>query len=339
MSEIISNREECVDVVKTILQEEDFPASELHVNGIIDIIDKISDYYEEGSKLYPEVLLVSSRDMIRTYSGRIIKLFEGDIDDHSFMQAMKLCSPLAVDNWNIYIILQHDNGIEYGIISTELREISMSLRQFALEEAGDDDHLLYIRNVGGKNVEVARKKNKILISLSLQDQVDTQDDNIYKLVDSITSDLSDLYDKEDSKQFIRKVILAALNEGHGNLIAVCKENNLDAVISSMTGGAILNPFINIPELLRADKESGSSETSVAIKSNVSVVKHVINHDGITIFSTDGKVMAFHYIIDNSKANDSKSVGGARSKAFDAMKKIPEMHTVFFKSQDGITKIS
>ena len=196
-------------------------------------------------------------------------------------------------------------------------------------------HLLYIRNVGGKNVEVARRKEAILISLSLQEDVTTQDDNISKLVNSI---IADLEDKEEAKRFILKVILDALNEGHGNLIAVCKEQNIDVVLANMTGGAKLEPYINIPELLKADREEGRSETSVAIKSNVSVVKHVINHDGITIFSTTGKVMAFHYIIDNSKANDPHIVGGARTKAFEALKIMPELYTVFFKSQEGITKI-
>lgn len=335
MSEIVSNRIKCIDVIKTIMQEEKYPTSDMHVNGIIDIIDQISDYYEEGNKLYPEVLLVSSLDMIQSYPGRHIKLYAGKIESHQFKQAMKLCSPLAVDNWNIYIILQDDNTIEYGIISTEEKETSLSLRQIALNETDEDDHVLYIRNVGGKNVEVARKNDTLLISLSLQDYVATQDENISELVDSIISDLDE---KEDSKPFILKVILDALNEGHGNLIAVCKEENLDSVIGNMTGGAILTPFINIPELLRADREEGRSQTSVAIKSNISVVKHIINHDGITIFSTDGKVMAFHYIIDNSKATESNIVGGARTKAFEAMKKIKILHTVFFKSQEGLTKI-
>lgn len=335
MSVIISSRKDCLNVLAEILKEEEFPVSEMHVNGIIDIIDQISDYYEEGSKLYPEVLIVKTRDMILSYPGRSIKLFSGQITKHHFKQAMKLSAPLAVDNWNIYIILQNDDSIEFGIISTEEKETSLSLRSIAISQADADDHLLYIRNVGGKNVEVARRKEAILISLSLQEDVTTQDDNISKLVNSI---IADLEDKEEAKRFILKVILDALNEGHGNLIAVCKEQNIDVVLANMTGGAKLEPYINIPELLKADREEGRSETSVAIKSNVSVVKHVINHDGITIFSTTGKVMAFHYIIDNSKANDPHIVGGARTKAFEALKIMPELYTVFFKSQEGITKI-
>lgn len=335
MSKIISSRQSCIDTLTTILEEEHFPVSAMHVNGVIDIIDQISDYYEEGSKLYPEVIIVSSRDMIMSYSGRFIRLYAGKIEENQFKKAMKLCAPLAVDNWNIYIILKDTESIEYGIISTEEKETSLSLRNIALSQAETDDHLLYIRNVGGKNVELARRNDAILISLSLQEYVSTQDDNIAKLVDSI---INDLQNNEEYRRFIHKVILDALNEGHGNLIAVCKEEDLDGVIANMTGGAILKPFVDIPKLINEDKEEGRSETSVAIKSMVSVVKHMMNHDGITIFSTRGKVMAFHYIIDNSRANDPNVVGGARTKAFDAMKKITELHTVFFKSQEGLTKI-
>lgn len=335
MSVIISNREACIAKIREILEQESFPHLRTHINGVIDIIDQISDYYEEGNKLYPEVLMMTSREMRRSYPGRFICLYTGELKDWHFKEALKLCAPLAIDNWNIYIILPDNNNIEFGIISTEVRETSSSVREFSLSQTDKDDHFLYIRNVGGKNVEVARREDAILISLSLQEFVTTQDDNISKLVDAI---IMDLQDKEEARRFMHKVILDSLNEGHGNLIAVCKEMDIEKVLQNMTGEAVLSPYIDIPELLRVDKESGRSESAVAIKSYVSIVKGMINHDGITIFSTNGKVMAFHCIIDNSKANDSNSVGGARTKAFDAMKTMAELCMVFFKSQEGKTKI-
>lgn len=335
MSVIISSRKACIEKISEILELEAFPHSGTHINGVIDIIDQISDYYEEGSKLYPEVLMVTSRDMMCSYPGRFICLYAGELKDRHFNEAMKICAPLATDNWNIYIVLPNNNSIEFGIISTEVKETSLSVREFSLSQTDKDDHFLYIRNVGGKNVEVARRDDAILISLSLQDSVTTQDDNISRLIDAI---IMDLQDKEEIRRFMHKIILDSLNKGHGNLIAVCKEQDIEKVLRNMTGGAKLLPYIDIPELLRADKEGGRSESAVAIKSNVSIVKSMINHDGITIFSTNGKVMAFHCIIDNSKANDPNSVGGARTKAFDAMKTMPEFHMVFFKSQEGKTKI-
>lgn len=335
MSEIISSREACIAKISEILEQEAFPRTDTHINGVIDIIDQISDYYEEGSKLYPEVLMVTSRDMICSYPGRFICLYAGGLKDRHFKEALKLCAPLAIDNWNIYIVLPDNNSIEFGIISTEVKETSSSVKEFSLTQTDKEDHFLYIRNVGGKNVEVARRKDAFLISLSLQEFVTTQDDNISRLVDAI---IMDLQDKEETRRFMHKIILDSLNEGHGNLIAVCKEQDIEKVLQNMSGEAKLYPYIDIPELLRADKESGRSESAVAIKSNVSIVKGMINHDGITVFSTNGKVMAFHCIIDNSKANDPNSVGGARTKAFDAMKTIPEFCMVFFKSQEGKTKI-
>lgn len=335
MSVIISSREACIAKIRETLEQEAFPHSETHINGVVDIIDQVSDYYEEGSKLYPEVLMITSRDMMYSYPGRFICLYTGSLQDRHFKESLKLCAPLAVDNWNIYIILPDDKNIEFGIISTEVKETSSSVREISLSQTDKDDHFLYIRNVGGKNVEVARRDDAFLISLSLQEFVTTQDENISRLVDSI---IMDLEDKEETRRFMHKVILDSLNEGHGNLIAVCKENDVNNALQYMTGGALLERYIDIPDLLKADKESNKSESSVAIKSYVSVVKSMINHDGITIFSTNGKVMAFHCIIDNSKANDPNSVGGARTKAFDAMKTIPEFCMVFFKSQEGKTKI-
>ena len=64
MSKIVSSREASIAIIGEVLQLESFPHTEIHVNGVIDIIDQISDYYEEGRKLYPEVLLATSLDMI-----------------------------------------------------------------------------------------------------------------------------------------------------------------------------------------------------------------------------------------------------------------------------------
>lgn len=335
---ILSNRDAVVHSVEDILNEEQFPISELIINGIVTLIELISDYHEEGHKLLPEILIIRSKDTLEALTGRKVLIYTGMLSEQQFPRILKLCAPLAINNWHIYLIILDENTIEFGLISTEIRETSLSLIRNSIAMAEDDDHEIYIRNVGGKNVELITKDKEIIVALSLdQHSISTQDDNINHLVDVIISDCGNK--SEVLFEFIKKIIIEALNEGHGNLIAVCKEDNLDQCLMSMTGGAVISPSIDIPHLLEDDENEDRSETSVAIKSFASLVKSMINHDGITIFSTKGKLIAFHYIVDNSKVDNTESVGGSRTKAFESLKNIKSLSGRFFKSQDGITKFA
>ena len=330
---VISNRDTALYEIDKLLKKNGYPTNNTMVEGVADIVNKIADYHEEGVKLYPEVLILHDDYFLKPLQARTEMVYQGEIKENEFSKAMKLCAPLATGNWNIYIVLPDDKHISYGLVSVERKETSLDLVTQAIEMGGDDG-IIYIRNVGSKNVELRTKQESCIISLTLDGDVDFQDSNLQKLVEAM---LKDLAHDEVLHNFIVKTIKDALNAGHGNLIAVCKRENFELCLTKMTGGAKLTPAIDIPELLNEDKMIQSSETSVAIKSNMTLVKSVINHDGITFFSTRGELLGYHYIVDNSKVGDGNAVGGSRTKAFEALKTIGEIEGRFFKSQDGITK--
>lgn len=330
---VISNRDAALYEIDKLLKENGYSANNTMIEGVADIVNKIADYHEEGVKLYPEVIILHDYYSFKPLQARTEIVYEGEIKVNDYSKAMKLCAPLAVGNWNIFIVLPDDKHISYGLVSVERKETSLDLVTQAIDMGGDDG-IIYIRNVGSKNVELKTKHKSCVISLTLDGNMDFQDSNLQKLVETM---LKDLDHEPVLHNFIAKTIKDALNEGHGNLIAVCKRENLELCLEKMTGGARLTPSINIPELLKEDTVIHSNETSVAIKSNMTLVKSIINHDGITFFSTRGELLGYHYIVDNSKVGDGNAVGGSRTKAFEALKTIEGIEGRFFKSQDGITK--
>ena len=313
----ISNRDATLSELDKLLTENEYPVNSTIIEGVADIVNKIADYHEEGIKLYPEVIILHDNYSMKPLQARTEIIYQGVIRENEFSKVMKLCAPLAVGNWNIFIVLPDDTHITYGLVSVERKETSLD-----------------IRNVGSKNVELRTKKESCVISLTLDSDMDFQDSNLQKLVETM---LIDLEHEEVLQNFIVKTIKEAVNAGHGNLIAVCKSDNFEKCLTKMTGGAKLTPPIDIPILLYEDKVIHSSETSVAIKSNMALVRSVINHDGITFFSTRGELLGYHYIVDNSKVGEGNAVGGSRTKAFEALKTIEGIEGRFFKSQDGITK--
>lgn len=329
---VISNRDAALNEIEKLLKGNGYPVNKTIMEGVADIVSKIADYHEEGVKLYPEVIILHDDYSLKPLQARTEMVYDGEIKENVFSKAMKLCAPLAVGNWNIFIILSDNKHLSYGLVSVERKETSLNLVTQAIDMGGDDG-IIYIRNVGSKNVELRTKQESCVISLTLDGEMDFQDSNLQKLVGTM---LKDLEHEEVLHNFIAKTIKDALNAGHGNLIAVCKKEKFELCLEKMTGGAKLTPAINIPELLKEDTIIHSNETSVAIKSNMILVKSIINHDGITFFSTRGELLGYHYIVDNSKVGDGNIVGGSRTKAFEALKKIEGIEGRFFKSQDGIT---
>lgn len=331
---LVTNRDAAIGEIEGLLRDNHFQVNEMLVKGVTEVVNMIADYHEEGTKLYPELLLLNDTYLLKPLQARTEIVYDGDTGEAEFSRMMKLCAPLAIDNWNIFMVLPDVQHIVYGLASVEEKETSLSLMTQAIEMAGNDDGVIFIRNIGSKNVELKTKNDTCVISMTLDGDIDSQDENVHRLIEVMTKDLPS---NEVQHEFLFKTIKAALNVGHGNLIAVCKEENLELCLEKMTGGARLTPAINIPELLANDWVEHSNETSVAIKSNMALVKSMINHDGISFFSTSGKFLGYHYIVDNSKVGNGRAVGGSRTKAFEALKTIDGIEGRFFKSQDGVTK--
>lgn len=321
-----------------LLSDKKFPDNQILVEGVVGLISQIADYYEEGVRYYPEVVLLGSEDLLSLIPNRRVTIYDGVISADEFKKMMKLCSPLATNNWVIYICIEEDR-LQYGLLSTEIEETSLALSKQFIDMAEESDSILYIRNIGSKNVEIMAVDSSLVVSLTLDNCVKTMDEDLAKLVDAIIEDCDDTI-KEDRivRPFILKLLKDALNEGHGNLIVVCKPENVDnAVENNMSGGALLKERIDIPRLIMDDKNNKLNKTSVSIKSYTAIIKSMINHDGITIFTSDGCLAGFHFIVNNSLVQEVKTVGGSRTKAFEALKGIDLLTARFFKSQDGIIK--
>lgn len=64
---------------------------------------------------------------------------------------------------------------------------------------------------------------------------------------------------------------------------------------------------------------------------------MLNFDGITLFSTTGTILGYHFIVDNKIDGENQIVGGSRSRAFEALTHINGISACFMKSQDGNVK--
>lgn len=336
----LTQRSEVEKNLDAMLVSMGYPNSEEIRFGLLDIINMISDYHEEGIPLFPDVIIVDSADYFETLNNNRIKISKSELKRSEFSQSIKMCAPLAVDGWNIYIIIsKQNNSIEYGILSTELQALSLDLYEQAMEAGIPEINSLFIRNVGNKVVEVRDVQNQLLVALNLSENYVPMGETVKNLVNCILTDSDDKL--REIKNYLSKTILQALNEGHGNLIAVVKEDSdvIKATLDNLHGGITLEEPIDLSKMALDYQKFKTEDTSVKLRSYANLMQSMLNFDGITLFTDQGKILGYHYIVNNNSVTDEHIQGGSRTRAFLALCGIESIKACFMKSQDGKVKFS
>jgi len=339
-----SLRKEILISIGDFLLMEDFRNPNIGIvkDGILNVIDLISDYYEEGKPLFPEIIVLSDIHFLDSIIPKILPIKRHNLTKEEFSLAVKLCAPLATHGWIIYIEV-NGNEMSYGMVSAEVDEASPSIHSQTVGDLKPTDttySVAYIRNIGKKVVELAGVKTKLIVSLNLDDLRDYSQNELNKLCNSVTKNCEkELVEK--LKTYFEKLIDEALKIGHGNLIGVISdtEENIKKVMTELkvNGGIYLESPIDFQSLLMQTQE-GDSQSSVTLRMYASLLQAMLNHDGITIMTDKGKVLGYHMLIADDIRDGDKLTGGARSKAFLSMTNCGQFEFCFYKSQDGNLKI-
>jgi hypothetical protein len=336
-----SLREHVLSSIGSFLYKEGFQANDTTPLGILESINLISDYHEEGVPLFPEIIITNSLDFFKTIPNKDIVIAEGILSVDEFKKAIKLCAPLAIDNWIIFIEIS-GNTIKYGLVSAEMTETSLSIYNQTVGELKveyDNTTIAYIRNIGQKTVELVGLKNRLVVSLTL----DAPSETSFKEIQSISQSIAENCEKNYKQQiaiFFEKTITSALRIGHGNLIGIIEHSDrtIVEIADKEKNGTYLPSHINFEQLIIEAETDKSNETSMNLKSFASILKAMLNHDGITIFTNKGRLIGYHLLISTHEKKGQNIIGGARSKAFASMENCNLFKSCFYKSQDGNMKI-
>lgn len=309
-------------------------------NGIVDIINLLSDYYEEGAHLYPEVLFIDDMDFFKVVNKDIYVYYEGAILETEFSRAVKICAPLAIDGWSVFICVSPDKDLMvWGIVSIEKDVSSLTLYQEVLGMEEFPYKFFFLRNIGVKTVAIkSAVQPDLIISLSLHEIGDLIENKVEVFSRIITEACN--YERDAVTTAMVKTIDRAFKTGHGNLLVAIDGFSLEDVARVFTNGVYTD--ISVAKMVLDKNTAGSAPDKVyagnTLRMNLSLIVTMLNSDGITLFTTDGRVVGFHHIVDNSKASDSQVAGGSRSKAFGALTKIPFVKAVLMRRQEGDIKL-
>lgn len=338
-TEILTQRDSIKPKLAAMLISMNYSGADEIIEGLLDIINMISDYHEEGVPLFPEIIVADSEHYFKTFNNYRIKIARKDLNRHEFSQSVKMCAPLATEGWNIYIIIDVKNdNIEYGMVSTGFKVMSLNLYEQTMTAGIPEINALYLRGIGNNVVEVRNVGHRFLVVLNLSDEYIFVGDTIKSLVDIIVPQDDTL---RELKNYLEKTMLQTINEGHGNLIAVvCDDaNQINSLSEIFRGGIWLDTPIDLKKLTTdyQTHQTDAEPYSLKLQSYANIMRSMLNFDGITLFTDQGKILGYHFIVNNNEVREENVMGGSRTRAFLALCDIPEIKACFMKSQDGKIK--
>lgn len=333
----VSLYKESLISIDTFLKSIDMPTSPQICEGLVTIVNLISDYKEEGTSLSPDILLINTAAFFLTLPYQHhIALGNEEIHEKSFPMAIKMCAPLSDNGWIMYLLLHDESHFEYGIVNVSLTQMSVSLFNQVIDTPQYLASCAYIRNVGNKVVELCSVSSHCTIALNLNCYSTRLEDNLLSLSKIILKDAGEGFPIQDEAvTYIKDMFISALNHGHGNLIAVTDNIGKLQEEKHLNGGIFLSERIDFTKLLLDNYQQHTDQSATTLSAFTHLTISMLNFDGITLFDTTGKVVGYHFIVDNNNLQTGKAiVGGSRTRAFEALTKINGIKACFMKSQDG-----
>lgn len=335
-----SLRENTLTSIGNFLFGEQFITTEDVKQGILVLINLISDYKEEGQNLFPEVVVVNNLDIFKTITNREIPICEKELTIEEFKNVMKLCAPLAVGSWTIYVGVEA-GIIKYGLIDAEMSETSPSIYEQLVGDMAVTDgnmRVVFLRNIGSKVVELTGLQGKLIVSLSLDEIIKEENDVVSDIAHEIVKECEDEF-INPTLTYIRKTINSAIKQGHGNLIGVIQDSkeSIEEIKKDLVDALYLPTPIDISDFVAFAEKEKNNESSVSLSAHGKIMIEMLNHDGITLFTNKGKILGYHMFIRSYLDGNEQSIGGARTRAFQSMQKSKLFNACFYKSQDGNSK--
>lgn len=307
---------------------------------IAGIVSQLAAYTEEGVPMTPSVFICNSISELiqRAGVGEHVPL-SGDIPTESAgPKILKAAAPLCSTNWRIYIERsQNGESCRFGVFCGSNDPSSLTIDEVILDEFSEGFPIIRISQNATNKVEV-RSNAGDGIEFRFNDDVDVTElnsrEHIFNLSKSIAANSGAL---DTFIGFTERILTTAISNCHGTLIAVVpsSKSSLPTALQDLVS---LDSPIHLYERFKRHMNEGKTASSVSrLQAASELVTGFISSDGITVFNDAGVVLGYRGFIQNT-GDGTPTNGGARSRAFSAMKKLvgSELTAAFFRSQDGRT---
>lgn len=252
---------------------------------------------------------------------------------------LKAAAPLCCGNWRIYIERLPDGATcRYGVFCGTSDPSSLTIDEIVLDEYIEAFPVVRISQSAINKVEV-RTNAGDGIEFRFNNDLDVTEIKIHEHINSLANAISfnsgPLSDKFSG--YIDRILASAIKDSHGTLIAVVPSKAAE-LPETLADSVHLNPPLDLYGRFKMHIDEGKTAASVSrLQAASELVSGFIGSDGITIFNSAGYVLGYRAFV-HSETGGKPVAGGARSRAFEAMKALvgTDLIAAFFRSQDGRT---
>ena len=307
-------------------------------DGLVEIINALSYYREEGYALFPEIFLIDDLEAVFKVlpTSEHIHINDGPKDVSTMLKALKQCAPLAQGGWAIYVLRKKDS-FEYGVFRSGTTILSVSIEDILINNGDPAVPVIMVHQIADKIVEMKGfLKSCLSVNFGAEKEgkgaaVEILEGFVSIIISSVPAEL-----KELTQTFYRRLLARILKEGHGTLAAVISHKKRK-IPKKVRDGVILNPPINIVQRIEDLTKKKSPQANIRLDACVALIPGMMRSDGITIFATDGSVRAYNVFIKHpTTGREQRTIGGARSRTFEALCGMlgNDIIGAFMQSQDG-----
>ena len=323
--------------VKSFLLKEGMKC-EFTQQGLIELIDLLFTYKEEGKFLFPQLYIIDDLKMFAKVlsPSKFHKIGADNKSSQTFLEAVKKCAPLTEDGWAIYI-LRLPSTFEYGVFRSGTNILSVPISEIIISKEPPLQPAILVYQTAGKLVEVrGAKGNSIVTNFSTKNQITLSPLQVHeKFIDCIIKNVNEDY-KDQARIFFRKLFLKVHQTGHGTLIAVVDYNSEDFP-DILKDGIRLDFKIDIIEAIAALGTESPLITNSKIEGYFTLLKGMLSSDGVTILGNDGSIRGYNIFITHKGSTTTKEkFGGSRKRTFNTL--IANFDSIliaaYVQSQDG-----
>ena len=306
---------------------------------LINFCSNLTFYEEEGVKLRPALLFTNKIDtLIRNIPNSAKQPIFEDENENMFRSRMKSLIPFSNHSWNIYVQVNLNGSIEYGIYRSfnSIKEHSFNTNLFLNQELKARSNSVYaftVMSMSSNNINFkSLKGQEININFSLErKKLMDFNEQIAEFVDASFSKLKTTKKKlDDIKTLYKNIFENCFRSIHGCICVVVDKDYVDN--GFFADGIWLDHPIEFSKLFMQTKNY--SETKLT--SYAELFMDMLNYDGITIVDNKGRIRAYNVFVESEQGKENNILGGARKRAAFTVinSKAKKVVGVYFQSQEG-----
>lgn len=333
----ISFRSQLKGSIDDFLAEEGLHCAETYAAITMAVAD-LAAYSEEGVTLSPDVYFCDDVASLaaQIHGAEVIPIGQGPRAPETVRKALKECAPLAKNPWSIFIERRNEEFF-YGVFNFSNLPLSV-LPSEVLFTDGYKSFAISIKRLGVNTVELTGKLGKRLVVFFSAAKPDAARPTeaiaqvARKISSAVTSELRDQVER-----YVFRVLTDSLPECHGSLIAILPDNQIP---DALKDAVKITPPLSISNRVGDFIKFGNNEELVRLQATASLIKGMLQCDGIVVFGIDGTLLAYRCFISSVIKSPGAVTGGARRKAFEGLKQLVLARSVcaaFIQSQDGATE--